>query len=316
MLKIIELFAGIGAPRKALELANIPHKTIWFSEIDNYAENSYRAIFNDYETLNLGDITKIDVNNLQKEEVDIIIGGWPCQDISIAGKRKGMDKDSGTRSSLLWETLKIIEFYKPKWIINENVSNVLSEKNFKNIQKYCEYLNNLGYETDYKILNAKDYGIPQKRKRIFIISKLNENWIWKFLWPTQKPLEYQFKDIVNWTILGNKEIPKLTTFHNGFIRLNGTRNSWDYCPNADEKLYPTLTTKADRTKVLLNDKYRYLTTDEMTLLMGYTLEDLKKMLSVNRKSQIQKQLGNSIVPNVLKYIFLELVKENENDKNS
>ncbi|WP_419335181.1 DNA cytosine methyltransferase [Spiroplasma endosymbiont of Sarcophaga variegata] len=96
MLKIIELFAGIGAPRKALEFANISHKTIWFSEIDKYAENSYRAIFNDYETPNLGDITKIDVNNLQKEEVDIIIGGWPCQDILIAGKRKGMDKDSDT----------------------------------------------------------------------------------------------------------------------------------------------------------------------------------------------------------------------------
>ncbi len=308
-LKIIELFAGIGAPRRALQLANIDHKVVWFCELDKYAKKSYRAIYNDYETPNLGDITKIDVNNLQKEEIDLIIDGWPCQDISLVGKRKGMDKDSGTRSSLLWYSLKIIEFYKPKWIINENVGNVLNEKHFKNIQKYCEYLYNFGYQTDIKILNAKDYGIPQKRKRIFIISKLNENWMWKFPWPTQKPLEYQFKYIVNWNIPGNKEIPKRTTFHNGFIRLKGTNNSWDYCPKADEKLYPTLTTKADRTKVLLNDKYRYLTTDEMTLLMGYTLKDLEKMLSFNSKFQIKKQLGNSIVPNVLKYIFLELVKE-------
>ncbi|WP_253301634.1 DNA cytosine methyltransferase [Spiroplasma endosymbiont of Phyllotreta cruciferae] len=152
-LKIIELFAGIGAPRWVLQLANIDHKVVWFCELDKYAEKSYREIYNDYETPNLGDITKIDVNNLQKEEIDLIIGGWPCQDISLVGKRKGIDKDSGTRSSLLWYSLKIIEFYKPKWIINENVGNVL---------------------------NAKDYGIPQKRKRVFIISKLNENWMWKF----------------------------------------------------------------------------------------------------------------------------------------
>ncbi len=70
-LKIIELFAGIGAPRRALQLANIDHKVVWFCELDKYAEKSYRAIYNDYETPNLGDITKIDVNNLQKEEIDL-----------------------------------------------------------------------------------------------------------------------------------------------------------------------------------------------------------------------------------------------------
>ncbi|UZQ31004.1 MAG: DNA (cytosine-5-)-methyltransferase [Spiroplasma phoeniceum] len=169
-MKIIELFAGIGVPRRALEFAYIPHKTIWFSEIDKFAEKSYRAIFNDYETPNLWDILKININNLKKENIDVIIGGWSCQDISQAVFGKDMDKDSGTRSSLLWETLKIIEFYKPKWIINENFANVLNKKHWENIQKYCEYLYNLGYENDVKILNAKDYGIPQKRNRIFIIN--------------------------------------------------------------------------------------------------------------------------------------------------
>ena len=173
MLKYLSLFSGIGAPEKALKNLGIEYELIGFSEIDKYAIKSYCAIHNVSEELNLGDITKIDIKSLPKD-IDFITHGSPCTDISLAGKEAGADKGSGTRSSLMWNSVEIFKHCKPKIILWENVKNLLSKKHKHNFDAYIEDLNNLGYTSYYKVLNAKDYGIPQNRERVFTISIRND----------------------------------------------------------------------------------------------------------------------------------------------
>lgn len=173
MLKYLSLFSGIGAPEKALKNLDIKYELIGFSEIDKYAIKSYCAIHNVSEELNLGDITKIDIKSLPKD-IDFITHGSPCTDISLAGKEAGADKGSGTRSSLMWNSVEIFKHCKPKIILWENVKNLLSKKHKHNFDAYIEDLNNLGYTSYYKVLNAKDYGIPQNRERVFTISIRND----------------------------------------------------------------------------------------------------------------------------------------------
>ena len=173
MLKYLSLFSGIGAPEKALKNLGIEYELVGFSEIDKYAIKSYCAIHNVSEELNLGDITKIDIKSLPKD-IDFITHGSPCTDLSLAGKEAGADKGSGTRSSLMWNSVEIFKHCKPKIILWENVKNLLSKKHKHNFDAYIEDLNNLGYISYYKVLNAKDFGIPQNRERVFTISIRND----------------------------------------------------------------------------------------------------------------------------------------------
>lgn len=119
-----------------------------------------------------------------------------CQDFSLAGKQAGGDKDSGTRSSLMYETIRIVEKLKPKYVIWENVKNLLSKKHRHNFDAYLETLKQLGYKNYYQVLNAKDYGIPQNRERVFTISIRND--IDKdFHFPEKQPLELRLKDLLD-----------------------------------------------------------------------------------------------------------------------
>lgn len=124
-LKYLSLFSGIGAFEMALKNIGIDYELVGFSEIDKYAIKSYCAVHDVAEDLNLGDITKINIDKLPKN-IDIITHGSPCQSFSAAGLGKGGDKGSGTRSSLMWNTVEIVSHCKPKYVIWENVKNVLS----------------------------------------------------------------------------------------------------------------------------------------------------------------------------------------------
>lgn len=161
-LKIIELFGGIGACSKALERLGIDFEIVDSVEIDKYAVKSFNAIHN--TTFEPQDICKWDKN----VEVDLIMHGSPCQDFSLAGKQAGGDKDSGTRSSLMYETIRIVEKLKPKYVVWENVKNLLSKKHRHNFDAYLKTMENLGYTNYYQVLNAKDYGIPQNREREYL----------------------------------------------------------------------------------------------------------------------------------------------------
>lgn len=171
MLKVLSLFSGIGAFEKALENLGIDFDLVGFSEIDKYASASYCAIHGVSADKNLGDITQIDESTLPKD-IDLITYGFPCQDISIAGKKKGFTDEQGnrTRSGLFFEALRIIEGTKPKFAIAENVKNLTGTKFKEQFNTVLQSLEKAGYNNYWKVLNAKDFGIPQNRERVFIIS--------------------------------------------------------------------------------------------------------------------------------------------------
>ena len=186
-LKVLELFAGIGACSKALERLGIEHEIVDAVEIDKYAIKSFNAIHNtNFEPQDICEWNK-DI------EVDLIMHGSPCQDFSLAGNQAGGNIDSGTRSSLMWETVRIVDKLKPKYVIWENVKNLLSKKHIHNFECYLETMEELGYTNYYQVLNAKDYGIPQNRERVFTVSILgNENYEFQ---PKQE-LKLKLKDML------------------------------------------------------------------------------------------------------------------------
>ena len=166
-LKVIELFGGIGACSKALERLGIEHEIVDYVEIDKYAVKSFNAIHN--TNFEPQDITTWD----KDIEVDLICGGFPCQDISLAGQQKGIIKGE-TRSGLMYEMMRIIHKLKPKYVIAENVKNILSDRFRPQLEEYLCFLNDNGYKVTMDILNAKDFNIPQNRERIFIIGVRDE----------------------------------------------------------------------------------------------------------------------------------------------
>lgn len=188
-LKVLELFAGIGACSKALERLNIPHEIVDAVEIDKYAVKSFNAI---HKT----DFEPQDITTWDKDiKVDLIMHGSPCQDFSVAGKQAGGDKDSGTRSSLMYETIRIVEKLKPKYVLWENVKNLLSKKHRHNFDAYLETLEQLGYKNYYQVLNTKDYGIAQSRERVFTISiRKDVNKVFTF--PPKQELKLKLKDML------------------------------------------------------------------------------------------------------------------------
>ena len=188
-LKVLELFAGIGACSKALTNLGIDHEIVDAVEIDKYAVQSFNAIHG--TNFEPQDITKWD----KDIECDLIMHGSPCQDFSVAGLGKGGDKDSGTRSSLMYETLRIVEKLKPKYVIWENVKNLISKKHKHNFDAYVEAMEQLGYHSQYQVLNAKDYGVPQNRERVFTVSIRNDlNCDFKFPEPIE--LKLRLKDVL------------------------------------------------------------------------------------------------------------------------
>ena len=164
MVRVLELFAGIGACSKALERLGIEHEIVDAVEIDKYAMASFNAIHGT-------NFAPQDIREWNKDiKCDLIMHGSPCQDFSIAGRQAGGDEGSGTRSSLMYETLRIVEKLKPKYVIWENVKNILSQRHVHNWDVYEERMQELGYVTYCDVMNAKDYGIPQNRERVFTIS--------------------------------------------------------------------------------------------------------------------------------------------------
>lgn len=196
MLNVLSLFSGIGAFEKALSNLHIEHNVVAYCEIDKFASKSYSAIHDIQETMNLHDVTKVDWLDVV-EDVDLITYGFPCQDISNAGKQKGFTDENGnrTRSGLFFEALRIIEEFKPKFAIAENVKALTSKKFTEEFKIVLESLEEADYNNYWQVLNAKDYGIPQNRERVFIVS-IRKDIDKGFMFPTPIPLELRLKDIL------------------------------------------------------------------------------------------------------------------------
>lgn len=308
MIQILELFGGVGSPRIALRNIGIPVKSIDYVEIDEKAVRSYNAMFED----ELNHKTQSVVGwNLKP---DILIHGSPCQDFSIAGKQRGADEASGTKSSLMWETLNIIDqmgVWKPRIVIWENVKNVLSKHMIHNFNKYLKKMDSMGYTNSFEVLNAMDFGLPQKRERVFTVSFLDGTYFdFNDLIKTDTPHIREFLEdtqeeryIVTQPSM-IKVIGKKPKNFNGFIKIID-----DCCE--------TITTKQMRSPNsgvidLKDGRYRYLTELECWRLQGYSDEDFQNALRVHPSRDnclngaLYKQAGNSIPVMIFESIFKKI----------
>lgn len=189
MIMVLELFGGYGSQALALENLGIEFKSD-LCEIDKYAIQAYNQIHG--ETFNYGDICSIDETKLPY--YDLITYSSPCQDFSQAGKQAGGEKGSGTRSSLLWECERIIRTVKPKYLLMENVKALTSKKFMPLFAKWLNTLEEIGYKNWWKVLNAKDYGVPQNRERVFVVSILGGG---NYQFPDPIPLTKRLKDVLD-----------------------------------------------------------------------------------------------------------------------
>lgn len=189
-ISVLELFGGIGAATKALKNLGLNVNIVDYVEIDKYAVKSYNAI-------NGTNFEPQDIKEWDKDiKVDLIIHGSPCTNISIAGLQAGADENSGTPSSLMYETIRIVGKLKPKYVVWENVKNLLSKKHKHNFDNYINELDELGYNSYYQVLDAKDYGVPQHRERIYTISIKKDIDNGNFKFPQKQELKIRLKDIL------------------------------------------------------------------------------------------------------------------------
>lgn len=316
MVQILELFGGVGAPRKALINLGVPVKAIDYVEIDEKAVRSYNAIFQkelEYKTQSVVGY------NLKP---DILIHGSPCQDFSIAGKQKGADEGTETRSSLMWETIHIIQqmgVWKPRVVIWENVKNVLSKHMRINFNRYLDEMQKLGYTSNYEILNAMDFGLPQRRERVFTVSCLDGTF---FNFGT---LERKVMRNIKEFLEDVQEEKYIVSQPSMIEKINSNDGSFGGRVQVIKDYCTTITTKQMRCPNsgvidLGNGKYRYLTERECWRLQGYSDEDFEAALKAHPGKEgklngaLYKQAGNSIPIPILESIFKQILEVKLDDR--
>lgn len=263
---------------------------------------------------NLGDITKLDVRDIPDH--DLFTYSFPCQDISSVGTQKGLDFGSGTRSSLLWECKKVIESKKPKYLLLENVKNLTIGQNKKNFDNWLDYLEEQGYTNYWKIFDAKDYGIPQRRPRVIVVSKYGECHT-DLIKDNELTVKKEINDIIDRNEKGWKKfIPKSE------IKGSVKDGHYAFLDDRDWKINGVMigkvcsTQRAGRTGLKLIKKAngqlfeRKLNALECCRLMGYDDSDYYNMKKGKLSDgQIMKLCGNSIVVNVLMNVFQNIYEE-------
>lgn len=308
MIQLLELFGGIGAPRKALLNLGYEHKAIDYVEIDEKSVRTYNALYD-----HLHKPQSVVDWNLKP---DILVHGSPCQDFSRAGTRLGGNDEDKTRSSLMWETIRIIKnmgVWKPKVVIWENVKGVLAKDMIHNFNKYFVEMEKMGYVNNYKVLDSRDFGIPQKRERVFVVSMLNGN-VFNF-----ETLEHKQMRNINDFLLKDVD-EKYTIKSPSMLKAINQRRMFGGGLKPIEDFSWTITTKQNRCPnsgivPIGDDKYRLLTELECWRLMGFDDKDYYKVANEHitrantTNGTLYKQAGNSIVVQVLEAIFEQVIAQ-------
>lgn len=197
-LRVVTLCSGYDSQCMALErlkrdFPGFDYDCIAWAEIDRYAIRAHDAVFPQYKDRNMGDITSCDWSKIT-QPVDLLIYSTPCTSISNAGKQEGLKKDSGTASSIIWSVLNAIDTLKPRFLLMENVKALVSKKFMPDFREWYNELASRGYQNFWKVLNAKDYCVPQNRERVFMVSILDEDASFHF--PEPFPLKKRLKDVL------------------------------------------------------------------------------------------------------------------------
>lgn len=326
-LKVFESFSGIGSQSMALKRINVNHEIIGFMENDKIPESIYCHIHGIDKKLNYGDIRLIDETTLP--DFDLFTYSFPCKNISNAGKSEGIIRGKNN-SGLLWECERIIKYKKPKYLFMENVKNLMSKKHKPSLNEWIAFLESMGYTNYLKILNAKDYGVPQNRERTFMISILGEHE--KYHFPNPIPLKIKAQDLMEKEVdesyyidykcdineSGQVLVKQATK--KGYIELNVDGICDLTFPNSKTRrgrvqkggnICPTLT--ATKTPIIYIDKQyraRNLTPREYWRLMGIDDYYFNKALELNiSPAQLYERAGRTIVVNCMEYMFKELLQE-------
>lgn len=306
-IKYIDLFCGIGGFRVAAEKIfkkyNISSECVFSSDIDDFARDMYEANFGERP---VGDITKIDENSIPDH--DLLFAGFPCQPFSIIGKGKGFED---TRGTLFFDIARILEAKRPKAFVLENVKQLVTHQKGHTFRRIIETLKELNYYVDYKILNALDYGLPQKRERVLIVGF--EKPVVDFVWPQKKKKYLKLSDILEVEVdekyyaserivTSRKEKHEASTFP----------SIWHENKSGNVNSHPfscALRAGASYNYLLVNGERR-LTPREMLRLQGFP-DTFKVVVSYG---QIRKQTGNAVPVNVVEAVLESLVSVIQEDK--
>ncbi|MCE7128288.1 DNA cytosine methyltransferase [Campylobacter coli] len=322
--KFIDLFAGIGGFRLALE--SLGAKCIFSAEIDPHAIQTYKENFNDDPTC---DITKLDPKRIP--DFDILCAGFPCQAFSISGKQKGFSDT--TRGTLFFDICRILKEKQPTAFILENVQNLEKHDKGNTLFVMINSLNDLGYSVTYKVLNAKDFGVPQNRERIIIIgNKEHKVFSFKKLYKTpvismydmlDKDGDFEYLQAHEYTLLEPKFIKTqaksgliFTGYRNKTIRTNGTKDGTNHLSRVHKQpnriysslgIHPTIASQeqSGRYFILVDGRVRKLTINECYRFMGFP-DNFKK---VGSKSKQYERIGNSICVPMIKEVASEMIKQ-------
>lgn len=319
MIKILELFGGIGAPRKALENLKLNIKSIDYVEVMPHAVDAYNCMFdNSYKPQDIKDWNM---------NVDLLISGSPCTDFSKNGKN---DLSTG-RSILYQRTLEILEKElnpRPKVVIWENVTGLISKRHIEHFNHYLTTLENLGYKNSFKVLNAKDFGLPQGRERIFTVSVLEgETFEFPIGNKEMKPLREYIDYTVNpdeWKLSDNELSIFFERDGQLYIRENNKKgeklvedgdainiefpNSKTRRGRVQKQSVPTITT-SPHVALYYDGILRKITPRESWRLMGFTDEDFDAIKDKIPVTAQFKLAGNSIAVDVLEEIFKALIEQ-------
>lgn len=296
-IRLYEMFAGYGGARHALELANIPYESVGYSEIKPHAIKIYGNNFKDDK--NFGDCTKINTDDL--EDFDLLCGGFPCQDVSMAGARD-LSKE---RTNLFKEVIRIANVKKPKYMLLENVRGILSMNNGNYFREIISEINKIGYDVCWKVLNSKNHNNPQNRERVWIVCKRGKFKFMEFLFPIEETQTLFLKDVLDKTV--DKKYYYTDEKWERLERLNKTRYG-THIKSINAK-YSSCICSIGKTDVLnIREEKRVLTPTECFRLMGFINKPINlEGLSDNK---LYNLAGDGWDINVASKIFKRLFKEN------
>ena len=310
-LKIISLFSGYGTQELALKYSGIKYRNVANCDILKSANEAYDSLHTTEEG-NLGDVSKVDEKNFP--HCDFLTYSFPCQDISISGVQRGIEK--GTRSGLLYEVERIVEHNKPKFLLMENVKNLVSKNHIKKFNDYIEKLNSLGYGSAWMVLNGADFGCPQNRERVFMFSVLGESSLEvsnkmmgvhnhkKTRVPMRSFVETNVDNSLFITPPYEINTPKLSSVCRMIARRTDVKYDQARRIYSIDGCSPCLTTSGSP-QIMLDDKtIRTLTAREGYRFMGVKDVDIDNLLTTSLSTKQHVALaGNSICVPVMQAIF-------------
>lgn len=319
-MNFLDLFAGIGGFRFGMERAG--HNCVGYCEIDKYARASYQAIHNTEGEIDFKDITEVTDEQFRelRGKVDVICGGFPCQAFSIAGKQLGFEDARGT---LFYEIARAIKQIKPRYVFLENVRNLLSHDKGKTFTTMLNILHDLGYDTEWQVLNSKNFGVPQNRERVFIIAHLRGERTYRVFPIGGENKEFNTNGEINQVgnigksdnFGGNPQVtrvydingisPTLNTMQGGGREPKIIQKPHGFNKGGVHNIAPTLTKSSYQENNFLKTEgvsIRKLTPRECWRLQGFPDWAFDKAQKVNSKSQLYKQAGNSVTVNVIEEI--------------